>query len=67
MCEICVNTHTHTHTHTHTASSVSSRVNIRIIIHTCKGGNSFLQGFPPFFRIHIPLFIHYKSLNNIKQ
>lgn len=56
MCEICVNTH-----------SVSSRVNIRIIIHTCKGGNSFLQGFPPFFRIHIPLFIHYKSLNNIKQ
>lgn len=50
MCEICVNTHI--------ATGESSRVNILIIINTCKGGNSFLQGFPPFFRIHIPLFIH---------
>ena len=56
MCEICVNTHTHTHTHI--ATGVSSRVNILIIINTCKGGNSFLRELSALFRIRMPRLTH---------
>ena len=53
MCEICVNTHI--------ATGVSSRVNILIIINTCKGGNSFLRelsalfpySYPPFYPLQV--------------
>ena len=54
MCEICVNTHTHTHI----ATGVSSRVNILIIINTCKGGNSFLRELSALFRIRMPRLTH---------
>ena len=55
--DFCINTHTHTHTHTHTlASGVYARVNILIIINTRKGGNSFLQGFPPFSVFVCPMY-----------
>ena len=52
MCEICVNTHTHI------ATGVSSRVNILIIINTCKGGNSFLRELSALFRIRMPRLTH---------
>ena len=52
MCEICVKTHTHI------ATGVSSRVNILIIINTCKGGNSFLQELSALFRIRMPRLTH---------
>ena len=50
MCEICVNTHI--------ATGESSRVNILIIINTCKGGNSFLRELSALFRIHMPRLTH---------
>lgn len=50
MCEICVNTHI--------ATGVSSRVNILIIINTCKGGNSFLRELSALFRIRMPRLTH---------
>ena len=49
---ICVNTHTHI------ATGVSSRVNILIIINTCKGGNSFLRELSALFRIRMPRLTH---------
>ncbi len=55
MCEICVNTHTHTHTH---YTRRNSRVNILIFIDIHKGGNSFLQEFPPFFIFVYPILTH---------
>ena len=50
MCEICVNKHI--------ATGVSSRVNILIIINTCKGGNSFLRELSALFRIRMSRLPH---------
>ena len=47
-----------THTHAHIATGVSSRVNILIIINTCKGGNSFLRELSALFRIRMPRLTH---------
>lgn len=48
MCKICVNTHCD--------RRIFARVNILIIINTCKGGNSFLRELSTLFRIRMPHF-----------